>query len=95
MKTRAKGNVTESLLNDYVGTYELASGRTMLVTRQAGKLYARRNTGEPAELLPESPDLFFRTGVEGRSLFHRDASGRLDPLIDRRNNEDLLWKKVQ
>jgi Domain of unknown function (DUF4440)/Domain of unknown function (DUF3471) len=91
----ARGNLAESLLNDYVGTYELGPGHTMLVTRQAGKLYAQRGTGQPTELVPESPDLFFRAGVEGRRLFHRDASGRVDSLIDRRNNEDLLWKRVQ
>ena len=91
----AKGAVAESLLNDYVGTYELAPGQTMTVTRQAGKLYAQRGAGKPVELLPESPDLFFRAGVEGRRLFHRDASGRVDSIIDRRNNEDLLWKRVQ
>jgi hypothetical protein len=34
-------------------------------------------------------------GVEGRRLFHRDASGHVDMMIDRRNNEDLLWKKIR
>jgi hypothetical protein len=38
--------------------------------------------------------MFFRAGVEGRRLFHRDASGKVDSLIDRRNNEDMLWKKI-
>jgi hypothetical protein len=28
--------------------------------------------------------------VEGR----RNASGKVDSIIDRRNNEDMLWKKV-
>jgi hypothetical protein len=87
--------VTESQLRDFVGTYELAPGHTMGVTEKAGRLYAQRDTGQPVELLPESPDLFFRAGVEGRRLFHRDESGRVDSLIDRRNNEDLVWKRVR
>ncbi len=91
----AKGNVAESRLNDYTGTYELAPGHTVIITRQNGTLYARRNAGRATELLPESPDLFFRAGVEGRYLFHRDASGRVDSLIDRRNNEDLIWRRVE
>jgi hypothetical protein len=91
----ARGNVAESLLKDYVGTYELAPGHTLIVTRQAGKLFAQRGNGQPVELLPESPDLFFRAGVEGRRLFHRDASGRVDSIIDRRNNEDLIWTRLQ
>ncbi len=91
----AKGKVPESLLNDYVGTYELVPGHTMIITRLGGKLYAQRGAGQSTELFPESPDLFFRAGVEGRRLFHRDASGRVDSLIDRRNNEDLIWKRVR
>lgn len=91
----AQGQVTESQLNDCVGTYELAPGRTMVVTQKAGKLYAQRGSGQPIELLPESPDVFFRAGIEGRRFFHRDESGRVDLLIDRRNNEDLIWKRVQ
>jgi hypothetical protein len=90
----ATSNVAESLLDDYVGVYELAPGHTMTVTRQGTRLYAQRDASPLVELLPESPDLFFRAGVEGRRFFHRDASGRVDSLIDRRNNEDLRWRRV-
>jgi hypothetical protein len=91
----AEGTVSEAMLNDYVGMYELAPGNVATVTRQGGELYAQRNSGKPYQLLPESPDMFFRVGVEGRRLFHRDASGHVDMMIDRRNNEDLLWKKIR
>jgi Domain of unknown function (DUF3471)/Domain of unknown function (DUF4440) len=90
----ATGEVSKALLNDYVGTYEMAPGHTMTVTRQGDDLYAQSGSGKPVKLLPESTDMFFRPGVEGRRLFHRDASGHVDLLIDRRNNEDLLWKRV-
>jgi hypothetical protein len=36
--------------------------------------------GKPYQLMPESTDLFFRVGVEGRRLFHRDASGHVDMM---------------
>jgi hypothetical protein len=91
----AVGEVAEAMLNDYVGAYELAPGNVVTVTRQGAELYAQRNSGKPYQLLPESPDLFFRAGVEGRRLFHRDAAGHVDMMIDRRNNEDLLWKKIR
>jgi hypothetical protein len=38
--------------------------------------------------------MFFRAGIEGRRLFHRNADGKVDSLIDRRNNEDMFWKKI-
>jgi hypothetical protein len=50
------------------------------------------NKKEP--LFPETSDLFFRKGVEGRILSHYDANGKVDTLIDRRNNEDVIWRKT-
>jgi hypothetical protein len=82
-------------LSDYVGTYELAPGKQMVVSTHNGQLFAQRGAGKPVQLLPESPDMFFRAGVEGRRLFRRNASGQVESLIDRRNNEDILWTKIK
>jgi hypothetical protein len=79
---------------DYTGTYELAPGETRVVTAEGDKLFIERN-GKKEQLFPETTDLFFRKGVEGRILFHYDANGRVDSLIDRRNNEDIRWRKVK
>src|SRR3984893_11843809 len=79
---------------DRVGVYELTPGQTRIVTAENGKLFIERN-GKKEELFPESSDLFFRKGVEGRILFHYAANGKVDALIDRRNNEDVRWKKIQ
>ena len=57
-------------------------------------LYTQRPGKEKLELIPESGDIFFQKGVEGRHLFRRDTKGKVDAMIDRRNNEDILWKKL-
>jgi hypothetical protein len=90
----ATGTSDPSHLDDFVGTYQITPGKTLVVTRDGDKLFSQRGTDKPVELLPESPDLFFRHNVEGRRLFHRDATGHVDALIDRRNNEDMVWKKI-
>jgi hypothetical protein len=77
---------------DYVGTYDLA-GEHAVVTVEDGKLYLTRGSRPKIELLPEACDIFFRKGIEGRRLFHY-AHGRVDAMIDRRNNEDIVWNKV-
>jgi hypothetical protein len=80
---------------DYVGSYQLAPGITRSILIDGNALVSQR-TGKPADkLISEAPDIFFRTGVEGRMLFRRDAAGRVDALIDRRNNEDIVWTRVQ
>ena len=77
----------------YVGTYQLAPGQMRTITLESGKLFVERN-GKKEELVPESIGLFFRRGIEGRILFHYDSNGKIDALIDRRNNEDVIWKKI-
>jgi len=88
------GKVNEALLADYVGTYALTAGVQQTVSRKVGKLYAERAGRPKQELLPEVADLFFRPGREGRVLFRRDAQGNVDALVDRRNNQDVVWKRL-
>jgi Domain of unknown function (DUF4440)/Domain of unknown function (DUF3471) len=90
----APGKVDVARLNDYVGTYELAPSVTLTVTRAGDKLYSKRGERSQELLVPETCDLFFRPGVEGRRLFRRNDSGKVDALIDRRNNEDVVWNKL-
>src|SRR5437763_16590996 len=90
----AVAKADEKKFPDYVGSYELAPGQIRIVTAENRKLFIERN-GKKEELFPETSDLFFRKGVEGRILFHYDATGKVDSLIDRRNNEDVIWKKMK
>ncbi len=78
----------------FIGTYELAPGNIRTVTAVGENLFAERN-GKREQLYPESCDIFFRKGVEGRILFRIDDSGKVDALIDRRNNEDVVWRKTK
>lgn len=91
----APGKIESKKYPDYVGTYELAPGKRLVISAQGTKLYAQRGDAPRELLLPEASDIFFRKGVEGRRLFRRGDSGRIDAMIDRRNNEDIVWKKVQ
>jgi hypothetical protein len=90
----AIGKADEKKFPGYVGTYQLAPDQTRKVTSDNGKLFVERK-GKNEELLPESSDLFFRKGVEGRILFRHDNAGAVDALIDRRNNEDVIWQKIK
>lgn len=89
----AEGRYDPKKFPDFVGKYELGDG-TMTVSADGGKLYAQRSGKAKNQMLPEAPDVFFLKGVEGRRLFHYGADEKVDSLIDRRNNEDLVWKKV-
>jgi hypothetical protein len=78
---------------DFSGTYELTPSQTRRVFSEGQSLYVERN-GKREQLLPEGSEIFFRKGVEGRILFHYADNGKVDALIDRRNNEDVVWRRV-
>jgi len=89
----ALGKVDPKKFADFIGTYELApGGQTRTVLSEGDSLFVERN-GKKDQLLPETSDLFFRKGIEGRILFRYDKDGKVDGLIDRRNNEDVVWRK--
>jgi hypothetical protein len=79
---------------DFIGIYELAPSQTRSVTAESENLFVERK-GKKEQLFPDTCDLFFRKGVEGRILFRYDAQGKVDALIDRRNNEDVIWRKTK
>jgi hypothetical protein len=90
----AVGATDAAHLDDFTGVYELAPGTRRIVAREGNDIYVQRGTGAKVKLVPESGDLFFRAGVEGRMLFHRNAAGKVNALYDRRNNEDVVWRKL-
>ena len=91
----APGKADTKKYADYPGTYELAPGVTQTIVARDVGLYAQRKDRAETELVPESSDIFFRKGEEGRRLFRRNDTGKVEAMIDRRNNEDVVWKKVK
>jgi Domain of unknown function (DUF4440)/Domain of unknown function (DUF3471) len=90
----AVGKADPKKFADFIGTYELVPEQTRSVFTEGDKLFVERK-GKKEELLPETSELFFRKGVEGRILFRYGAKGKVDALIDRRNNEDVIWRKTK
>jgi hypothetical protein len=80
---------------DYVGEYELTPGTTLTVSIRGVELFSQRGIRQEEALVPEAPDIFFRHGVEGRRLFRRNNNGKVDAMVDRRNNEDIIWTKMK
>ena len=90
----AIGKIDPTKFGDFIGIYELAPDQTRSVTAEGENLFVDRK-GKKEQLFPETSDLFFRKAVEGRILFRYDAHGKVDALIDRRNNEDVVWRKTK
>ena len=83
-------------ITDYVGRYRLGDGPTAQVRRDGERLPFERE-GRPAqELIPTGTDRFGQAGrPRVERLFRRDAAGRIDAFVDRRDNNDLVWVRVR
>ena len=90
----AIGRIDIKKLPDFAGTYELAPGQTRKVSVEGDGLFVERK-GKKERLFPEASEIFFRKGVEGRILFRYAENSKVDVLIDRRNNEDIVWRKIE
>ncbi len=87
-------------LRAYVGRYRLAPGTAYAVDYdvylEGSRLFGRRAGRQREELLPSSPDVFFRRGApRGERLFVRDTSGRVVRMLDRRDNNDVVWERAR
>jgi hypothetical protein len=90
----APGKADVSKFPGYAGTYELGERKTE-VTFEGDHLYEQRGSAAKVELIPEGSDIFFRKDMEGRWLFGYGDDGKVVSVIDRRNNEDIVWKKIK
>jgi len=78
------------------GQYELTPGVTYSITVEGGKLMGQRSGRDKEELLPSDQSTFFRRGtIRGEKVFVRDANSRVIEMLDRRENNDLSWKKIK
>lgn len=83
-------------LDSYVGQYELAPEVIYTITREGDKLFGQRTGRAKEELLPLCVDIFYRKGTwRGEKVFQRDGQRRVVTMLDRRENNDLIWKRVK
>ncbi|MEO6798728.1 MAG: nuclear transport factor 2 family protein [Rhodanobacter sp.] len=90
----APGQANLSRYPLYPGTYQLGPGVTLTVSQEGSNLYAQESGKKKELLIPEATDIFFSKGVEGRELFKSDGQGNVVAYIQRRNNEDLIWNRL-
>jgi hypothetical protein len=82
-------------LNEYAGRYSAAKDLPYLIRRDGAQLLGGREGTTPHALLAEAPDVFFIAGQpRTRMIFRRNDAHKIDAFIDRREGEDLIFKRV-
>lgn len=84
------------VLCGYSGDYRLAPDITGTIRCEGDGLVFERQ-GRPAQRLSaEVADVFFEPGApRTRRIFLRDAAGRIDRFVDRREARDVTWTRIR
>ena len=83
------------MLKQYVGRYELTPEIHYNIREDAGRLLGLREGGKEVELRAEAADLFFVAGSpRSRKVFYRDSTGKVVGFGDRREGQDIKWKRM-
>ena len=87
--------VSEEILNQYVGEYELQPGFIIAVTVEDGKLMTQATGQAVFQVFAESETYFFLKVVDAQIEFVSNASGVFDSLILYQGGMEMKAKKVK
>lgn len=87
--------IDAKILDDYLGSYELAPGARFTVTREGDQLFGQIAGQRPVRVYPEAKDRFFTRVVDAVVTFNRSDQGKIISLVLRQNGRDTTAKKVQ
>ena len=80
----------------YEGVYSLTSAIKTTIRCDDDGLNSQRADRPAVKYSAEVRDVFFAAGQpRSRRIFTRDASGRVDGFVDRREGEDVRWKRTE
>jgi len=87
--------VPASVLDNFVGYYQLDSNLVMHITRQADQLSAQMTGQLPHEIYPSSPTEFFFKVVKARIDFVREGAGPATALVIHQNGVEQTMPRIE
>jgi Domain of unknown function (DUF4440) len=83
------------VLDEYVGSYQAASGSRFTFSRAENNLLASLNEGPTTVQSAEVRDVFFTPGrARFRKVFQRDGNGHVIAFAYRREGHDTIYKRL-
>jgi len=92
---RTEVEIAREVREDYVGTYRLDGGVTLLVTLEDGALFVEHAREGRFPIFAESETEFFLRAANVQITFTRDESGAVDGLVLHQGGRDSLATRVR
>lgn len=84
-----------SVLEAYVGIYEVRPEIQFTVTLEDGQVFAQITGQQALPIFAASEDEFFYRAVDAQISFVRDAAGEVSQLVLHQNGRDIPWQRVR
>jgi Domain of unknown function (DUF3471) len=93
-RQREAANIDPSVLDAYVGDYQLGPTMFIRVTHTGRRLYATATGSTPLEMLPESERKFFSNAARTQIVFTRGGQDEVKGLLFCSNGRELPARRV-
>lgn len=94
-KERVAISLSEDVLKQYEGEYELAPGFKLDISVKSGKLMVHPTGQQEHELFAERTDFFFLKVVDAQIEFKRNAANAVESLVLFQGGREMPGKKVK
>jgi serine-type D-Ala-D-Ala carboxypeptidase/endopeptidase len=84
-----------TVLETYIGQYELAPGFMLTVTREEKQLLAQATGQGKFPVFARAQNVFFYKVVEAQLTFHQNASGAIESVTLHQGGREIVGKKVK
>ena len=87
--------VPNSVLESYIGKYELQPGFIITVTKEGSQLKAQATGQSAFEIFPKSETEFYVKVVAAQITFNKNAAGTVESLTLFQGGQEMVGKKIQ
>ncbi len=87
--------VPDTVLESYVGQYELKPGFILTITKEGNQLSAQATGQSAAPIFPKSETGFYLKVVSAQLTFHKNEAGKVESLTLFQGGQEIVGKKVQ
>lgn len=87
--------LSESMLQSYVGVYEIAPDFSLTITREGNRLFLQATGQDKFELFAEKENEFFLKVVVASLIFVKDANGAVTGVVLHQDSQKTPAKKVK
>lgn len=81
--------VSEKILDEYVGSYQLSPTAVFTITRRGDKLFAQLKNQDTLRIYAESENRFYYKVANAQLTFNRGADGKIESLTLTQNGEKI------